>query len=122
MSKNIKPDERRTEIALARYTLILPIVRETCRRARHQMRKNIAATIHDFPLGVKGGVSVTTLDPKLAAVMEPRASCPCRTRNDPRAAHGAKELPCCAIQRSKSDESISRANDSARAASTVQRS
>jgi transposase InsO family protein len=61
MSKKLDPDDRRTEIALARYTLILPIVRETCRRQRHQMRKNVAATIHDFPLGVKGGVSVTTL-------------------------------------------------------------
>jgi transposase InsO family protein len=61
MSKNVNSDERRTEIALARYTLILPIVRETCRRTRHQMRKNIAATIHDFPVGVKGNVSVTTL-------------------------------------------------------------
>ncbi len=40
MSKNVNPDDRRTEIALARYTLILPIVRETCRRQRHQMRKN----------------------------------------------------------------------------------
>ncbi len=38
MSKNINSDERRTEIAPARYTLILPIVRETCRRRRHQMR------------------------------------------------------------------------------------
>ncbi len=52
MTKNIKADERRTEIALARYTLLLPIVRERCRRARHQMRKNIAGTIHDFPQGV----------------------------------------------------------------------
>jgi transposase InsO family protein len=61
MSKNINSDDRRTEIALARYTLILPIVRETCRRQRHQMRQNIAATIHDFPPGMKGKVSVTTL-------------------------------------------------------------
>ena len=61
MSKNINSAERRTEIALARYTLILPIVRETCRRQRHQMRKKLAATIHDFPSGVKGKVSVGTL-------------------------------------------------------------
>ena len=61
MSKNIKSDERRTEIALARYTLILPIVRETSRRQRHQMRKNLTATLHHFPPGVKRGVSVTTL-------------------------------------------------------------
>ena len=61
MSKNINSDDRRTEIALARYTLILPIVRETCRRQRHQMRQNIVATIHDFPPGMKGKVSVTTL-------------------------------------------------------------
>lgn len=61
MSKNINSDDRRTEIALARYTLILPIVRERCRRQRHQMRKNIATTVHDFPPGMKGKVSVTTL-------------------------------------------------------------
>jgi putative transposase len=61
MSKNINSDDRRTEIALARYTLILPIVRETCRRQRYQMRQNIAATIHNFPSGMKGKVSVTTL-------------------------------------------------------------
>ena len=61
MTESINPDDRRTEIALARYTLILPIVRETSQRQRHQMRKNIAAAIHDFPPGVKGGVSVTTL-------------------------------------------------------------
>ncbi len=61
MTESINPDDRRTEIALARYTLILPIVRETSRRQRHQMRKNIAATIHDFSPGVRRGVSVTTL-------------------------------------------------------------
>ncbi len=61
MTKNINPADRRTEIALARYTLILPIVRETGRRERHQMRQNIAATIHDFPHRIKNGVSVTTL-------------------------------------------------------------
>jgi transposase len=61
MSQNINSDERRTEIALARYTLILPLVRETSRRVRHQMRKNLAASRHDFPSGVKRGVSVTTL-------------------------------------------------------------
>ena len=61
MTERINSDDRRTEIALARYTLILPIVRETCRRTRHQMRQNIAVTIHDFPHGVKNGVSVGTL-------------------------------------------------------------
>jgi len=61
MSKNLNPADRRTEIALTRYTLILPIVRETGRRERHQMRQNIAGTSHDFPHGVKNGVSVTTL-------------------------------------------------------------
>jgi len=61
MPKNMNSDDRRTEIALARYTLILPLMRETCRRQRHQMRQNIAATIHDFPGGLKDGVSVTTL-------------------------------------------------------------
>jgi transposase InsO family protein len=61
MTKNINADDRRTEIALARYTLILPIMRESSRRQRHQMRKNIATTRHDFPPGVRRGVSVTTL-------------------------------------------------------------
>ena len=60
MSKNPDSDDRRTKIALARYTLILPIVRESSRRQRHQMRQNIAATRHDFPFGVRRGVSVTT--------------------------------------------------------------
>lgn len=61
MTENINSDDRRTEIALVRYTLILPIVREPSRRQRHQMRQNIAATLHDFPPGVRRGVSVTTL-------------------------------------------------------------
>ncbi len=61
MTKNLKPEDRRTEIALARYTLILPLVREGERRQRYQMRKNIAATIYDLPPGVRRGVSVTTL-------------------------------------------------------------
>ena len=61
MTENINADDRRTEIALARYTLILPIVRESSRRVRHQMRQNIAATLHDFPPGMRRGVSVTTL-------------------------------------------------------------
>jgi putative transposase len=61
MSKNPDSDDRRTKIALARYTLILPIVRETCRRQRHQMRKRLAATSHDFGAGIKHKVSVTTL-------------------------------------------------------------
>lgn len=61
MTETINSDDRRTEVALARYTLILPIVREMCRRRRHQMRKNLASIIHDLPLGVKGRLSVTTL-------------------------------------------------------------
>jgi len=61
MSKNPDADDRQTQIAPARYTLILPLVREKCRRQRHQMRKNLAASLHDFPPGVKRGVSVNTL-------------------------------------------------------------
>ena len=61
MSKNPDSDDRRTKFALARYTLILPLVRETCRRQRHQMRKRLAATSHDFGAGIKRKVSVTTL-------------------------------------------------------------
>lgn len=61
MSNKIDPEEHRTEIALVRYTLILPIVRETSRRLRHQMRKNIAATVHTFPPDKARRVSVNTL-------------------------------------------------------------
>ena len=48
MSHQSQAEERRTEIALFRYTLILPILRETSARARQQMRRNIAAVVYDI--------------------------------------------------------------------------
>lgn len=61
MSNQSKAEERRTEIALFRYTLILPILRETSARARQQMRRNIAAVVYDIPHSKRRRVSVTTL-------------------------------------------------------------
>ena len=61
MSHQSKAEERRTEIALFRYTLILPILRETSARARQQMRRNIAAVVYDIPHSKRRRVSVTTL-------------------------------------------------------------
>jgi len=61
MSETLSPEERRTEIALFRYTLILPLLRETSAQARHQMRKNIAAVVHDIPHSKRQTVSMTTL-------------------------------------------------------------
>ena len=59
MSNQSKAEERRTEIALFRYTLILPILRETSARARQQMRRNIAAVVYDIPHSKRRRVSVT---------------------------------------------------------------
>jgi putative transposase len=61
MSHQPKAEERRTEIALFRYTLILPILREPSPRARQQMRRNLAAALHDIPHSNRRQVSVTTL-------------------------------------------------------------
>ena len=61
MSKSHHSEEARTEIALFRYTLILPILRESSPRARHQMRKNIAAVVYDMPHSQRRTVSITTL-------------------------------------------------------------
>ena len=38
MSKSLNSEEVRTEIALFRYTLILPILRQSSPQAKHQLR------------------------------------------------------------------------------------
>jgi len=43
--------ERSTEIALARYTLILPVMREGSPRLKRQLRQRIAAKAQPFPDG-----------------------------------------------------------------------
>jgi len=61
MSHQSQAEERRTEIALFRYTLVLPILREPSPRARQQMRRNLAAVLYDIPHSNRRQVSVTTL-------------------------------------------------------------
>ncbi len=61
MTQERTSDERRTDIALARYTLILPMVREPSPQQRRQMRQNMAATLHEFPHTLRNGVSANTL-------------------------------------------------------------
>jgi putative transposase len=61
MSKSLNSEEVRTEIALFRYTLILPILRQSSPQAKHQLRKNIAATAHDIPHSDRRTVSITSL-------------------------------------------------------------
>ena len=60
MSNSANAEERRTEIALFRYTLILPLVREPSAQARQQMRQNLAAVVYDLPHSQRQRVSVTT--------------------------------------------------------------
>jgi putative transposase len=61
MSHQSKAEERRTEIALFRYTLILPILREPSARARQQMRRNLATVLYDIPHSNRRRISLTTL-------------------------------------------------------------
>jgi transposase InsO family protein len=61
MSNQLSPEERRTEIALFRYTLILPIMREPSARTKQQMRRNIAAVGYDIPFSKRRTLSVSTL-------------------------------------------------------------
>lgn len=61
MSLSTDPEERRTEIALFRYTLILPLVREPSAPARQQMRRNLAAVVYDLPHSDRHQISVATL-------------------------------------------------------------
>ncbi len=53
--------ERRTESALFRYTLILPLLGEPSPKAKQQMRQNIAAIVYDLPHSKKRRASVSTL-------------------------------------------------------------
>lgn len=61
MSEKLTAAERRTDIALFRYTLILPILREPSARARQQLRKNLAAVIYDIPHSQRQRLSVSSL-------------------------------------------------------------
>lgn len=61
MSNSVSTEERRTEIALFRYTLILPLLREPSAQARQQMRRNLAAVVYDLPHSDRRQVSVATL-------------------------------------------------------------
>ena len=62
MSHKINPEERRTEIALFRYTLILPLLRgEYPPRGKGRLRQQIAARSYDIPLSSRRTVSVPTL-------------------------------------------------------------
>jgi transposase InsO family protein len=62
MSKHIDPQDRRTEIALFRYTLILPLLRgEYEPRGKDRLRQQIAAKHHDIPYSPRHTVSVPTL-------------------------------------------------------------
>jgi transposase InsO family protein len=56
------PADRRTEIALFRYTLILPLLREEyAPGTKDQMRRNIAGLVYDLPHSARRKVSVSTL-------------------------------------------------------------
>jgi putative transposase len=62
MSDKIDPEERRTEIALFRYTLILPLLRgEHSPRGKGQLRQQIAADQHNIPHSSRRTVSAVTL-------------------------------------------------------------
>jgi putative transposase len=62
MSEPIDPEERRTEIALFRYTLILPVLRgEYAPRGKDRLRQQIAAGHYDIPYSTRHTVSVPTL-------------------------------------------------------------
>ena len=53
----LSPEERRAQIALERYTLILPILRAGSAKERHHLRKQLVAS----QAGEGGGLSLTTL-------------------------------------------------------------
>jgi hypothetical protein len=62
MSEQIDLEERRTEIALFRYTLILPVLRgEYEPRGKDRLRQQIAAGHYDIPYSTRHTVSVPTL-------------------------------------------------------------
>jgi transposase InsO family protein len=62
MSDPIDPEERRTEIALFRYTLILPVLRgEYPPRGKGRLREQISAGTYDIPHSSRRTVSAPTL-------------------------------------------------------------
>jgi transposase InsO family protein len=62
MSGSNDSEQHRTEIALFRYTLILPLLRgEYEPRGKDQRRQQIAAQHHDIPFSTRHTVSVPTL-------------------------------------------------------------
>jgi putative transposase len=62
MSQHVDPEDRRTEIALFRYTLILPLLRgEYEPRGKDRLRQQIAAGHYDIPYSTRHTVSVPTL-------------------------------------------------------------
>jgi transposase InsO family protein len=62
MSDKINPEDRRTDIALFRYTLILPLLREEHPpKGKERLRQQIAAGHYDIPHSQRHTVSATTL-------------------------------------------------------------
>jgi len=62
MSHPVHPEDKRTTIALFRYTLILPLLRgEYPAGDKGQLRQQIAARRHDIPYSSRRTVSVPTL-------------------------------------------------------------
>jgi hypothetical protein len=62
MSDKPNPEDRRTEIALFRYTLILPLVRgQYPPRGKERLRQDIAAGHYDIPYSSRHTVSTVTL-------------------------------------------------------------
>lgn len=63
MSDKPNPEDRRTEIALFRYTLILPLLRgQYPPRGKGKLRRQIAARHYDIPYSSRRTVSVPTLE------------------------------------------------------------
>ena len=55
-------EDRRTEIALFRYTLIIPLIRgEYAPGGKEKLRQKIAAGYHDIPHSSRRSVSASTL-------------------------------------------------------------
>jgi putative transposase len=62
MSERVDPEERRTAIALFRYTLILPLLRDEFEPGgKGRLREQIAAGYHEIPHSPRRSVSVPTL-------------------------------------------------------------
>ena len=62
MSNSVDPEEHRTEIALFRYTLILPVVRDEYEPGgKDRLRQKIASGRYDIPGTTRRTVSVPTL-------------------------------------------------------------